>query len=90
MTTPTPPKGQTGGQAATAPTSAASGPQSALEFADQLVSYGGELKRELRSYGDANTVGRDVQQVTAFLDNINRCALQIAGAMHINWSPNSS
>src|SRR5262249_23627826 len=87
---PTPPKSGTGATGAATPTKASSATESALAFVDELDATVGNLKRELRSYGDADTVGRDAQQLREYFQRIHQCELQVAQAMGIDWTPGSS
>jgi len=62
---PTPPNAADGTKTAAAGTSLGTGATSALAFVDQLESATGELS----SYAaDANTVGRDTQQLRAYFE----------------------
>lgn len=83
----TPPKAQTGATTQTQSQASTSVSPDALAFVDQLEDYVVGLKRELRSYGDTHTVGRDTARLRAFFQDIHRCELQIAQSMGIDWSP---
>lgn len=86
----TPPKGQTtGGSTAAAAATQQSTAADALAFVDQLIDYANGLKRELRGYGDPNTIGRDVGRLRAFFENIHQCEVQTAQAMGVSWNPHN-
>src|SRR5436305_13745596 len=88
---PTPPKSEAAGGMTAQASTTTQQTQSAVDLVDQLEQFVSGLKRELRAYGDPDTVGRDTQKLTGFFENIHSCELQIAQYMGIPWTgaPNS-
>jgi hypothetical protein len=83
---PTPPKSDAASGMTAQASATKQQTQSAVDLVDQLEGFVSGLKRELRAYGDADTVGRDAQQLTSYFENIHSCELQIAQFMGIPWT----
>ncbi len=62
--------------------------QSAIDLVDQMDGFVHGLRKELRSYGEPETVGRDTAKLTELFDQIWSCEMAAASALGINWTPN--
>lgn len=77
-------------QGATAAAGAKTGTTSALDLVEQLSDVVQGLKRELRSYDDQDSVGRNTRGLTDYFARIHHFEVTIAQAMNIDWVPGSS
>lgn len=59
--------------------------QTAIDKVNRLGELVGNLKRELRTYGEPDSMGRGVATLTGFLSDIHTCEVGIAQAMGIPW-----
>lgn len=84
----TPPKSGAAGETSTVQSTRQA--QTAIDAVDRMAAFVDGLKKELRAYGDPDTVGRDVQKLQTYLNDILAAGFQVAHTMGIDWQPNLS